>query len=158
MTIGLWILLLIVLLWFCLQLGVDVTVTVANVAKGNDNTFRDVISGDTITAGQPVYLDASDSNKAKRCDSNVSQLVAAAIGVALHASLAGQPLRVITGGTWTPGFTTALGVIYCVSSTAGGIAPSADMTTGDYVTVLMIGSETTAKAKMLIGSANGVKA
>ena len=136
----------------------DVTVTAANVAKGTDNTFRDVISGDTITAGQPVYLDASDSNKAKRADSNVNQAGAAAVGVALHAALSGQPLRVITGGTFTPGFTTALGVIYCVSSTVGGIAPSADMTTGDYVTVLMIGSESTTKAKMGIFSANGVKA
>jgi hypothetical protein len=48
------------------------------------------------------------------------------------------------GGYLTLGAAAAptVGIIYCVSATAGGIAPSADLTTGDYVTILGVGATT----------------
>lgn len=84
-------------------------------------------AGTTITAGQAVYLD-STTGTCKLADANLSaleSLEAESIGIALHASLAGQPLVVQRGGDITlgAGADPLSGVVYILSGTAGGIAP-----------------------------------
>lgn len=54
----------------------------------------------------------------------------------------------MTAGTLTIGGTVVVGTVYVVSATAGGIAPSADLATGWYTTIL--GVATTA-AKLSMG-------
>ena len=135
----------------------DLTITAANVAPDAGYTFRDVIAGATITAGQPVYLDATDSNKAKLADNDASASTAYAIGVALHAALNTQPLRVITGGTYTHGGSSTTALIYVVSATAGGIAPAADLASGKYTTVLGVAISAT-KIKLNIFPSNVAQA
>ena len=119
----------------------DITVTAANVAPSSSTT-EEGTAGGTVTAGQPVYKDSSDSYKLKAADANASAAAAAAVGIALHASLAGQPLRYAKAGPVTIGATVAVGTIYVVSATAGGIAPHGDLATGMYTTILGVATTT----------------
>jgi len=108
----------------------DITITAANVIRTSADTTTG-IAGETITAGMAVYLKASDSRYWK-AQSDGTLAEATAVGVALHAALANQPLTIATSGTINIGATTAK-VFYYVSSTAGGIAPVADLTSGHYI-------------------------
>lgn len=111
----------------------DITITAANVLRTSADTTTG-IAGETITAGQAVYLKSSDTRYWKaQCDGTAAE--AAAVGIALHAALAGQPLTIATGGTMNIGATTAK-VFYYLSATAGGIAPIADLTSGQYIVSL----------------------
>ena len=111
----------------------DITITAANVLMTSADTTTG-IAGETITAGMPVYLKSTDARYWKaQCDGTAAE--ATAVGIALHASLAGQPLTIATGGTINIGATTAK-VFYYLSATAGGIAPVADLTSGQYIVAL----------------------
>ena len=108
----------------------DITITAANVVKTSADTITGT-AGETITAGMAVYLKASDGRYWKaQADGTAAE--ATVVGVALHAALAGQPLTIATSGTINIGATTAK-VFYYVSATAGGIAPVADLTSGQYI-------------------------
>lgn len=114
----------------------DITVTAANVAYSSGPT-SDGTAGETITAGECVYLKSSDSRYWKS-QSDGTAAEAAAVGIALHASLAGQPLKIAaTGSTINIGGTTAVKT-YFVGAAAGGIAPEADVlgASGSYLTRL----------------------
>ena len=107
----------------------DLTVTAASVAPYTGANNPSVISrgtaGATITAGQAIYLDSTTSTL-KLADADASTAAAYGVGIALHASLSGQPLSYVSGGFFTPGATLTKGQVYCVSATAGGIAPISD--------------------------------
>ncbi len=116
----------------------DVSQTAANVAKvSNVRTFEGT-AGASITAGMPVYADTTDSNKLKAADAD-TLAASKAKGIALHGATNGQPLLIATGGKIDVGATLSTGVLYCVSTTAGGIAPYGDLATGDFVTLLGYG-------------------
>ena len=119
---------------------VDITITATNVTKGTGATLNQTYyAGESITAGQCVYKKASDGKLWKaQCDGTAAE--AAAIGIALHAASADQPLAIQTGGTINIGATVVVGTIYVVSGTAGGIAPWADLATTNYVTILGYGA------------------
>jgi predicted transcriptional regulator len=119
----------------------DITITAANVVKGSSATTTSAIAGETITAGQALYLNSSD-NKVYKADNDASSTTATCVGIALNGGAAGQPITYQTGGTITIGATVVAGTIYCVSSTAGGICPAADLASGDYTSI--IGVATTA--------------
>src|SRR6266496_1447543 len=102
----------------------DLTITAANVASGTGSQTSDGTAGGTITQGDAIYQDATDSNKWKRADANLSAAAAAAIGIALNAAENGQPVRIQVGGEMNPGATLAVGTVYVLSATAGKIAPS----------------------------------
>jgi hypothetical protein len=122
----------------------DLAITAAQVLPGTDAAgaqFAQGIAGASITAGQLVYLDSA-TNTYKLADNNdTSALLAIVVGVALHAAGTGQPLRVQTAGPITigAGAAPASGVIYCLSATAGGIAPSADLASGNRTTIVGVG-------------------
>jgi hypothetical protein len=77
-------------------------------------------------------------------------------GIALHGSLANQPLTILTGGPITIGATVAVGDVVCLSSTAGGICPSADIAAGDYNTIIGIATSTSV-VDVQFNSAGAVK-
>lgn len=134
----------------------DLTITAANVAAGSSARTTTGTAGATVTAGQVVYLDSSD-NKYKLADNDsATAAVRSPAGIALHASLSGQPLTILTRGSITIGATTAVGEVYCLSSTAGGICPVADIAAGDYNTVIGVGTSTTA-INVLFNEAGAVK-
>lgn len=120
----------------------DLTITAANVVKGSSSSVKNGVAGATITAGQAVYEDATDSNKLKLADANASSATAACKGIALHAALSGQPIAYIDGGDLGVGTILTAGTIYVLSATAGGIAPAADLTTGWRTTILGVATTT----------------
>lgn len=117
----------------------DLSVTAASVVEGTDAVRRHGIAGATVTAGQPVYKDSTDSNQLKPTI-NSAAASAVAVGIALHAASDEQPLAYISSGNLNPGATVVVGEIYCVSVNSGGIAPEADVLSADYMTVLGVGS------------------
>jgi hypothetical protein len=120
----------------------DISVTAASVQKTSSTLWALGVAGGTITAGQPVYADATASSKLKAADADVLA-TSKAVGIALHGASDGQPLQYATGGTLTFNAVLAAGQVYVASTNAGGIAPVADMGSGDFVTVLGIGVSTT---------------
>ncbi len=115
------------------------SITVAELLAGSGDSaiFESRNAGGTITAGQSVYLDAT-TNTYKLADSNDSAATAVVRGIALHAALAGQPLKIQMAGPITIGATAAMtvGQTYCIGTTAGSIVPISDLTTGDRVSHL----------------------
>lgn len=134
----------------------DIVITAANVTPGTDCIRDRGIAGATITAGQPVYKDATDSNKLKLADADV-EATAAGVGIALHGAAAGQPLDYAIKGTVNIGATVVVGQVYVVSTTAGGIAPIADLLSGDFVCILGVGA-TASTLKMGLNATGVAKA
>ena len=120
----------------------DISITAASVLKTSDTSTANGIAGETITAGMPVYINGSDSNKLWKCI-DTSAAAAACVGVALHASLAGQPLTYATSGSVTYSSVLTVGAPLFVSDNAGGLRPLGDAGTGDYATLVGIPSSTT---------------
>lgn len=122
----------------------DISVTVANVAWVSGKINRDNNAGATITAGQVVYLAANNKWALAQCDGTAIEAGAdTTVGIALHAALSGQPLAVQTEGVITIGGTVAVGQIYCISATAGGVAPYADLMSTNRLYILGVGLTTT---------------
>ena len=119
---------------------VDISVTAANVVKGSGAVTQNGTAGATITAGQSIYLDTV-AGTLKLADADVVASAAAA-GIALHGASLNQPLAYQSAGQITIGGTVVVGTVYVVSITAGGVAPLADIASGDFVTVLGIGVTT----------------
>jgi uncharacterized phage protein gp47/JayE len=110
----------------------DIAITAANVAAGSDAVIEKGTAGATITAGQVVYKDTAD-NRFKLVDSDSATAAARnPYGIALNSASSGQPLSVQRAGDITVGGTLTAGTAYYASSgTAGGIAPLADIASGD---------------------------
>ncbi len=125
----------------------------STLIAGTGATFGSGTSGGTITAGMPVYIDASDSNKVKACDAYASDAAAAAVGISLHASLAGQPIKYITGGNLAFGVLLTTGTIYVVGgATAGDINPAVDLATNYRTTILGVATSTSIMALNIVAS------
>jgi hypothetical protein len=104
----------------------DLTVTAASVLW-TSGTKQTGVAGATVTAGQAVYLDSTTSTL-KLAQSDGTAAEADAVGVALHAAGSGQPLVYASQGALINiGATTTKATTYVVATTAGGIAPQADL-------------------------------
>lgn len=119
----------------------DISITAGNVVPSATASTVHGTAGATITAGQTVYLDTT-TNTYKLCDADVAASAVCA-GIALHGASAGQPLTILTDGQITIGATVVRGTAYYVSLNAGGICPVADISTGDYVSLVGIADSTT---------------
>lgn len=122
----------------------DISITAANVAVGTNPYFRkEYPAGVTITAGQAVYLNAS--NAWVPADSNASATgngITDTRGIALNGAAAGQPLSVlIEDADFTPGGALTNGATVYLSTTAGGITHDVP-TTGAYPVVLGVAKST----------------
>lgn len=112
----------------------DLTITAADVVN-TSGAIQSGTAGETITAGMAVYVKAADSRLWKaQCDGTAAE--ATAVGIALHAALAGQPLAYAGNGSVIDIGATTSKTIYVVSATAGGVAPVADLVTGNYISRL----------------------
>ena len=135
----------------------DLTITVASVKKVSGSTKTDEgTAGVTITAGQSVYKDSTNSDKYALADAD-TQAASVCKGIALHAALADQPLEVGTGGLIDIGATVTVGQVYVVSTTAGGVAPYSDLAAGDYVSIIGVGT-TVARIDLRINNSETAKA
>lgn len=120
----------------------DLTITAANVAASGGAKTRTGIAGATVTAGQVIYLDTSDGRYKLADSDSATAAVRSPFGIALNGAASGQPLTVCTEGPVTIGATLTAGTVYYLSATPGGIAPVADLVTGDYPTIIGIATST----------------
>lgn len=126
----------------------DISITAASVKLGASTTPTKLVQyGEAITQGQPIYKLASDG-KYYRCDANDGVAKAYAAGIAITPG-ATDDYGLIATPSSTPGkslvnlgATLTVGEVYVVSATVGGIAPDADITSGQFVTVLGVASST----------------
>lgn len=125
----------------------DVSVTAANFKPGSGALFHTGICGATVTAGQLIAISPS-TGKFVLADGNDVSLVNV-IGIAAHAAIDTQPLAVVYyADDMTPGFTLVMSTMfYGCSSTAGGIAPVADLSAGGIYPHVVIVAISTTKCK-----------
>ena len=120
----------------------DLSITAASVAKGtNASVTSTYLAGASITAGQAVYQDTTDSTM-KLADAD-ALLSSAAFGVALNSAASGQPIAVQRQGNITIGATVVTGKAYYVSTTPGAICLESDLSTGDFPHFLGFATSTT---------------
>ena len=120
----------------------DLSITASAVAAVQGATLRQRTSGDTLTQGQPIYLDTADSMKGKRTDADVAAS-AVCDGICLNAASSGQPVLVLVEGNLTLNAVLTTGVGYYVSATAGSICLYSDLASGDYVQYIGTATSTT---------------
>jgi hypothetical protein len=121
------------------------TITAANVVPSATATLASYTSGASISAGQPVYLDTSDLDaaqrpKAKLADANDTLLTATVAGLAVNTASAGQIVNICTSdNAFTHGLSSAAaGDVVVLSSTAGALAPAADIASGWRPSVVLV--------------------
>jgi hypothetical protein len=129
--------------------------TAASVGIGSSGTrVRVVQAGETITQGQPVYLNTD--SKYYKADANASATTAKAVGIAISPAATNGYFIMQEGasGLVNLGATLTVGETYCVGTTAGQVVPIGDLTTGDYPCIL--GTATTTALIQTLYSFTGV--
>jgi hypothetical protein len=113
----------------------DLSITAANVAVGSQSTRLQIVQvGEAVTQGQPLYRDTT-TDKYLKADANVAGKIQVA-GIALTPASTDGYVVMATGGLVNLGATLVPGTIYVLSDTVGGIMPTADLSSGDYVVIL----------------------
>lgn len=121
-------------------------VTITGPVTVDSMAFTETLTAQVaIAAGKVVYRDSTNSGKANLADADASAS-AEAIGIAVNTAGIGEPVTVAkNGATITQAGTTfTRGTVYFASTTAGGVAPFADLASGDYVTSLGVATSTSA--------------
>lgn len=125
----------------------DITQTAASVALGAQTTPEKKIQvGEAVTQGMPLYKHTD--GKWYQCDANDGVAKAACGAIALSPGaidgwiMAALPSTTPGASLVNLGATLAVGTVYGVSATKGAIAPIADITSTQFVSV--IGIATTA--------------
>lgn len=135
----------------------DLSITAASFVPGENAKFRQGIAGETVTAGQTLYIKTSD-NRLYKADADLSAEASLIVGLAAHGASAGQPLSyVYEDDNLTVGATLTMAQVYVSSGTAGGVCPASDLANGDYVTVLFV-PISTSKANVKLVAAGAVAA
>lgn len=123
----------------------DLSITATSVIGGSGNAVIKVpgVLGETITAGQALYLD-SVAAKWKLADNNsATAAVRQAGGISLNGGAVNQPVLVQKTGDITMGATLTPGAAYYLSDTPGGICLVADVGSGEYVCLIGLAKSAT---------------
>jgi hypothetical protein len=124
----------------------DLVITPSAVIAGSGVPTERGIAGAAIAAGQVVYLDSTTSGKWQLADSDAATAAARGqgsnVGIALNSAAANQPIVVQTSGQITLGAVLTAGTAYYLSDTPGALCPVADISGGDYFTLLGLASST----------------
>lgn len=121
----------------------DLVITAASVLPGSGATIREVTWGATVTAGKVVVADPATGKWVLADNNHATAALRIAAGIALNGGADGQPGHVLTAGPVTLGAVLTAGVAYYLSDTAGGIAPVADVGSGERSVLLGIATSTT---------------
>ncbi|MBB4192791.1 hypothetical protein [Rhizobium aethiopicum] len=125
----------------------DIVITASSVVASAGVPTKTGIAGAAIAAGDIVYLDTATTGKWQLADSDAATAEARGqtgnIGVALNSAAANQPIVVQTEGPVTLGAVLTAGVAYYLSDTPGKLCPVADITGGDYYTLVGLAASTT---------------
>lgn len=118
----------------------DLVITAANVIAGASAQTKTGIAGATIAAGDIVYLDSATTGKWQLADSDAAGAEARGqtsnIGIALNSAALNQPVIVQVAGPVTLGAVLTAGQALYLSDTPGKLCPVADITGGDYFTLM----------------------
>lgn len=111
-------------------------ITAANVVAGAAGT-KSLIGklSETVTQGQVAYRDPA-TKKLGKADADGAAALRSAVGIFLTAGSLNQPAVVHTEGPITIGAALVVGERYFVGETAGGLIPSADLSSGEYVSYI----------------------
>ncbi|EPE98610.1 hypothetical protein [Rhizobium grahamii] len=124
----------------------DISITASAVVAGNGAAKKTGTAGAAIAAGDIVYLDTVTTGKWQLADSDSASAEArgqtANLGVALNSAAANQPVVVLVSGPVTLGAVLTAGVAYYLSDTPGKLCPVADITGGDYYTLIGLAAST----------------
>jgi len=123
----------------------DISITASAVVPSSAAVIKYTTAGATLTAGQLVYLDAADLDangigKAKLSDANGAAALRVVDGITVGGASAGQPVAIVTYDTALVIAASGLTAnnILILSDTPGGIAPSADLSAGEYLSVIAV--------------------
>jgi hypothetical protein len=110
----------------------DLSITAANVLYASGEKSAGT-AGASVTAGQALYLDsATGTLKLAQCDGTAAE--ADVKGIALNSAGTGQPVvYAVNGSAINIGATTSKATVYVLSATAGGVAPLADLASGNKI-------------------------
>ena len=131
-----------------------ISITAANVLKSSTGQVSVGTSGATITAGQSVYIDTSDSNKIKLADANGTAPANTFAGIALNAASSGQPVSYCTtdNAGFTIGATVVAGDTIWLSQTPGGLTKTiGDLSGGIAIVVGVMLTTTTMNLTPVVG-------
>jgi hypothetical protein len=121
----------------------DLSVTAASVVADSSASTTTGRAGETVTAGQAVYLDPTVKKWLKADSNSATAAAKKAGGIALNGAALNQPLVIATDGPVTMGATMVAGSPYYLSETPGGIQPSADLGAGENVCLIGYATSTT---------------
>lgn len=118
----------------------DLTINSAEVLHDEAALRESGFVGETVTAGQCVYLDAQ-ADRWFLARSDATSSASRVKGITLNGGATRQSVRIQTEGEVRLGATANVvhGTIYCLSNTPGGIAPCADGKVNHYRTILGVG-------------------
>ena len=140
----------------------NISQTAANVALGASTTPSKIVQvGEAVTQGMPIYV--STDGKWYQCDANdgVEKALAGAIAISPAATdgyvVAALPSKTPGQSLVNLGATLAVGEVYEVSATKGAIAPVADISSTQFVSILGI-AKTTSLLDFQVANANTAKA
>jgi hypothetical protein len=127
----------------------EYVVTPANVLASGQAQLSTGTAGASITAGQALYQDVDGSMKLY--DANGASPLNVMKGIALHASLTGQPIVYARADpSFQPGFTLVVGdTVIGSATTPGSLCPESDKASGWFITNVGIAISTT-KMKLAI--------
>lgn len=108
------------------------TLTEANVHDGVGTPY---IAAEEIKAGEWVYLDKTDNDKANLAD-NSSAVKAAVEGIAINHAYADQPINIVKGGSIDIGTGPAVAEMLIISNTAGKMMDPGDLANGQFATLV----------------------
>jgi hypothetical protein len=121
----------------------DLSVSAASVVAGSTAITSVGTAGETITAGQQLYLSPTTNKWMKADNNSATAAVRVATATALTGSSLNQPIVVQKSGDVTIGATMTAGVAYYLSDTPGGICPVGDLASGEYPQIVGIATSTT---------------
>jgi len=123
----------------------DISITASAVVPSSAAVIKYTTAGATLTAGQLIYLDAADLDangigKAKLSDANGAAALRVVDGMCIGGASAGQPIAYVTYDTALVIAASGLtaNTILILSDTPGGVAPSTDLSSGEYLSVVAV--------------------
>lgn len=129
----------------------DLVITAANVTAGTGAIVESGTAGEAIAAGKAVYRDPT-TKKIGLADSDGTVNAKNVIGIAISSAALNQPVSYVKGGLVNLGTVLTGGTSYWLSNTAGGIAPFADVGTGETAILLGVATSTSALKVAILNS------
>lgn len=114
----------------------DLVLTASAILAGANSSSVTGTAGETIIAGKAVYISPT-TKRWMLADSNSATAAARqATGIALNGASDGQPVAIHKFGDLTIGAVLTAGQAIYLSDTPGGLAPLADVGSGEYVCLI----------------------